>query len=138
MKTVQKGLTFIELMFVILIIAILALVAIPSYTDYLQRSKVSETLLLLASMKGPVLEFAAANDSERWPSAPGSISAMTAGKYSTNISINVTGKYLSGELKASVINGSVILDYDTTTKIWTCTHNGMEVVYLPANCRVAN
>ncbi len=133
MRTAQKGFTLIELMIVIAIIGILAAVAIPAYTDYLQRAKVAETLGLLAGMKGPVLEFAAANDTSRWPSTPASIGAMTAGKYSTNIGINVAAKRLHGEVTS--IGGSIVLVYDTQTKIWTCTNTGMQVKYLPSNCR---
>jgi len=133
MKNAQKGFTLIELMIVIAIIGILAAVAIPAYTDYLQRAKVSETIGLLAGMKGPVLEYAAANNTGRWPSNPASIGALTGGKYTTNVTINDAGKRLSGEVTS--IGGSVVLTYNTTTKIWTCTHTGMDVKYLPSNCR---
>jgi type IV pilus assembly protein PilE len=47
----QKGFTLIEVMIVVGIVAILGAIAVPSYTDYIRRARITEATSTLAAMR---------------------------------------------------------------------------------------
>lgn len=47
----SKGFTLIELMIVVVVVGILASIALPSYSSYVQRSKITEATTNLSSLR---------------------------------------------------------------------------------------
>ena len=58
----QKGFTLIELMIVVAIIGVLAAVALPAYSDYTIRARVSEIILAASSCRTDITEYAQTNN----------------------------------------------------------------------------
>ena len=63
----QRGFTLIELMITMVVLAILAAIAIPSYTDYIRRGKIPEATSNLLAMKTKMEQFF--QDARTYPTA---------------------------------------------------------------------
>ena len=92
LRTVQKGFTLIELMIVVAIIGILAAIALPAYSDYTKRAKVTEVILAASSARTTVAESVSANGLTAMP-ATASIQTSTS-KYVSSVA------YASGVITA--------------------------------------
>jgi len=94
----EKGFTFIELWVVVAIIALLAAVAIPAYTDYMKHSKVAEVFMLTVSVKKAISDYYAYHG--RFPA-----NNLAAGVLPPEQPI---GNYVS---RVDVVNGDILVTF---------------------------
>ncbi|WP_265658912.1 pilin [Francisella philomiragia] len=119
-KKMQKGFSLVELMVVIAIIAILAAVAIPMYSNYTTRAKIGTALASIGGLKAQVAENLAnnVNGNENVTYVGETKSGMTYGTGVDNNG-NITLTF------TSPVSGSVILAPNNNggSVTWNCVSN---------------
>ncbi|MDR9454391.1 MAG: pilin [Spiribacter sp.] len=152
MRNHQSGFTLIELMIVVAIVGILASVAVPAYSDYTVRAKVSEAVAAVAPVKASVADYYYGNG--ELPGTAEEAGLDTGGdpagsNYTTDVidtivmdanagagSIKVTiNETLSDEITAG---DSIIFTPTETTAgqlEWDCTGSTLPARFAPASCR---
>ena len=144
--TRNKGFTIIELMVVISIVSILAVMALSAYSDYATRAKVAEGVGFAASAKTAVtnsyytLGYVPTDNSaagmeppisyaSQYVSSVGVNSVPVPGTITIVLSMPILGTDNQLQLVPSIVN-----EFMT----WTClpaSTNGIDLAYVPANCR---
>jgi type IV pilus assembly protein PilA len=141
MKSIQQGFTLIELMIVVAIIGILAAIAIPAYSDYTKRAKVTELVTAGSACKASVSEYFQATQAFPPNIAAAGCSGTTTAKIQSltlasgggtiTVAANSTGAGVTGNyvlVPTESVSASGVLE-------WSCTTSTIEDKYLPANCR---
>jgi type IV pilus assembly protein PilA len=139
MKRVQQGFTLIELMIVVAIVGILAAIAIPAYSDYIVRSKVSEAVASLGACKTSVAEYIATKGAALLTNANSGCSttgtqfalAPVVTDATGVITVTVQGTNSGMDTKSVILTPTITGNAVTA---WACTTDG-PAKFVPANCR---
>lgn len=147
----QRGLSFIEMMIVVAIIAILAVIALPIYSAFQSRARTSEVISALSTCKLAVIDFYL--DNAGWNRPDGTnISALpicnpagTAFVQPNSIAVDAAGLITIGtqNLGSSLPDGSVIsmrpVFAGRQITGWVCgsAADGTTIAprYLPGSCQ---
>lgn len=147
LPSVQRGVTLIELMIVVVIVAILVALAIPAYQDYTIRSQAAEGMQMAAAAKTAVEEFYADKGTLPTDNETAGLGTNTiAGKYVASVAVG-SGGVITVTFDAANSNANIqgdtlaftpATDANTGSVTWNCgpgTTSGIDMKYLPSSCR---
>ena len=145
MNKLQKGFTLLELMFVTIIIALLASIAVPIYQDYASKTQIHALYHTLSNLKIPVDLTLLHNQSTTDAVELGWISGSTTlirNIPTVSVDADSGEAFIEATLDGDVYpvaKGTVVkLAYDAVTN-WSCTitkpsNEAWKDSYAPKNC----
>jgi len=140
----QGGFTLIELMIVVAIIGILTAIALPNYTNYMARAKVTEGLVHVSAAQRGITEYYTTHTKFPTTNDEAGIADYGEGsgtKYMQDLQvgdggvITVTFNQIAGDSSGQTLVYTPTYNPNSDSTGWDCTGGDLEPRYRPAICR---